>query len=442
MNILLILSDDHAAWALAQAGCPELQTPNFERLCAGGLRHTQAMTPCPVCSPARASLMTGLMPSEHGIHDWLQEYDADIGDKDWLEDKKTLPQQYQEKGYFTALSGKWHLGFHEGPPPGFDRAFGMDRKINTHNGTIDYYLDGEKQTLVGNRSRQITDHALRFLQQRPSEKPFFLNVGYFATHSPFDENKHDPALVQLYRNATFPAMPRRPPHPWRKSENGLPGEAFDEGEARKRWRGYFAAVTEIDREVGRLLTALDDHGLAEDTLVIYTADHGLCLGHHGVWGKGNGTRPLNLYETSLRVPLILRGPGLPAGAVDERPLTHCDLHHLLQQLADPDARETALGGWPHQPDDPHTFHEYGDMRAIRTPRYKLIRRHGRGPDELFNLIQDPDECENLMQAGEHKTLVGELNSKLEAFFTTHSREATDGLHVAFLPRHNDHEAWR
>ena len=216
MNILLILTDDHAAWALAHAGCAELQTPNLDRLAAHGTRFTNATTPCPVCSPARASLMTGLMPSEHGIHDWLQEFDPETGDRDWLKDMETLPQVYQQNGYHTGLSGKWHLGFHEGPPPGFDWAFGMDRKINSHNGQIDYFLNGKKLTIEGNRSLQITNNALAFLEERPRDKPFFLNVGYFATHSPYVEEKHDPDVINLYRGATFPDLPRQNPHPWAK----------------------------------------------------------------------------------------------------------------------------------------------------------------------------------------------------------------------------------
>jgi arylsulfatase A-like enzyme len=429
MNVLLLVTDDHAAWALAQAGCAELRTPNLDRLAARGTRFTNAVTPCPVCSPARASLMTGRMPSEHGIHDWLQEYDPEIGDRDWLGGIETLPEWYQQRGYHTGLSGKWHLGFHEGAPPGFDWAFGMDRKINSHNGPIDYFLNGEKLNLEGNRSRHITGHALRFLEERPAEGPFFLNIGYFATHSPYIENKHDPEVVELYRRATFPNLPRLDPHPNRKPENGIPGDSFDEEEARRRWRGYFAAVTEIDREVGRVLEYLEQIGLLEDTLVIYTADHGLCLGHHGVWGKGNGTRPLNFYEESLRVPLIISGPDTEPGRVVDKPVSHIDLYRYL-----------TTGNM--EPATQPTFHEYGDTRAIRTPEVKLIRRFHHGPDELYNLGEDPDESLNKIADPAYSGILSDLDSSLSEYFAAHSRPATDGTRVADLPRHNDHEAWR
>jgi arylsulfatase A-like enzyme len=449
MNILLILTDDHAAWALGHAGCAEIHTPNLDRLAARGTRYTNAVTPSPVCSPARACLMTGRMPSEHGIHDWLQEYDPEIGDRDWLAGIETLPEWYQQRGYHTGLSGKWHLGFHEGAPPGFDWAFGMDRKINSHNGPIDYFLNGEKLNLEGNRSRHITDHALRFLEERPDDRPFFLNIGYFATHSPFMENKHDPETVNLYRDATFPDLPRLAPHPWRKPENGIPGDSFDEEEARKRWRGYYAAVTEIDREIGRVIDALEARGLLEDTLILYSADHGLCLGHHGVWGKGNGTRPLNFYEESLRVPLIIAGPGMEPGGIVDTPVSHLETYRFLTtdhaEITDEthhskgifdsrDSRDSLLSS--------ATFHEYGDSRAIRTPQYKLIRRYHHGPDELYDLTKDPHERKNVIEDPTYSQVVAEMDAAQDAFFESHSRDSCDGRRVAALPRHNDHEAWR
>lgn len=428
-NVVCFVTDDHAAWALAHAGCAEIDTPNLDRLAARGTRFTNAFTPCPVCSPARACLMTGLMPSEHGIHDWLQEYDPEIGDRDWLAGIETLPEVYQKNGYHTGLSGKWHLGFHEGPPPGFDWAFGMDRKMNSHNGSIDYFLNGKKLTLEGNRSRHITARALQFLEERPADRPFFLNVGYFATHSPFTEEKHDASVVDLYRDAEFPEMPRTAPHPWSKPENGPPSDGFGETEARKRWRGYFAAVTEIDREVGRILDYLEANHLLEDMLILYTADHGLCLGHHGVWGKGNGTRPLNLYDESLRVPLIVAGPGVEAGGVVKRPVSHLDMHEYLTTR-----KYSSLGD--------ATFHEYGDTRAIRTPKFKLVRRFNHGPDELYNLQEDPGERRNALNDPRYKSLLLELDADLEIYFAKHTSKACDGRKVAELPRHNDHEAWR
>ncbi|MDE0312235.1 MAG: sulfatase-like hydrolase/transferase, partial [Caldilineaceae bacterium] len=122
-NILLFLTDDHGQWANGCYGNSELQTPNLDRLATEGARFADAFTPCPVCSPARACLMTGRTPSQVGIHDWLQEAEPVIGDHDWLAGEETLPQLLSRAGYHCGLSGKWHMGRSHRTPPGFDWAF-------------------------------------------------------------------------------------------------------------------------------------------------------------------------------------------------------------------------------------------------------------------------------------------------------------------------------
>jgi arylsulfatase A-like enzyme len=447
-NIILFLTDDHAAWALNHAGASDLPTPNLDRLAAQGTRFTEAFTPSPVCSPARACLMTGLPPSQTGIHDWLQEYDDAVAARDWLKGFDTLPEMFQRAGYQTYLSGKWHLGATPALPRGFDHAFGYGRKTASHNGAGCYTIDGETVELEGNRSELTGRHACRFLQDADRERPFFLNVGLFATHSPYVEAAHDPEIIAQLEAHDFPDLPRTELHPDAKPENGPATDADPETERRKRWRGYYAGVMEIDRELGRILDTLQSTGREEDTLIVYTADHGCCLGHHGVWGKGNGTRPLNFYDTSLRVPLILKGPGWAAGHSVQMPVTHYDSFATLKDLCGLQPADGHLRPGhslssinqiaPHHRLDRTTFHEYGDARAVRTSEWKRIERYGHGPDEAFDLSNDPGENHPLPASAAPP----ELAESLHAFYRDYDQGKYSGLHARQLPRHNDHEAWR
>lgn len=450
-NIVLIVSDDHAAWALGGKVGGQPLTPHLDALAARGWYAQQALTVCPVCSPARASLATGLMPSQHGIHDWLQEWDEGVATRDWLAGVDTLPAMLQRGGYYTALSGKWHLGVNPVVPRGFDRTFLFAPKVNTHTGRDHYRLDGTSQELEGNRSAFVTDYALRFLDEAPRDRPFFLQLGYFATHSPYRANHHDNRFLAALDHEPFAGMPRVGRHRWARPENGPPPNGDFEAEARARWQGYHAAVQEIDAEVGRVLVWLEATGQREQTVVIYTADHGCCLGHHGVWGKGNGTRPVNFYETSLRVPLMAAGAGLPEGVVHPSPCTHLDVFASLARAAavQPtdglpragvdifsgqevrrELQDEALTGY--------SFHEYGDARAIRTPRTKVVLRGETGPHEYFDLIADPTERRSLplMLAPDEMLAAG------ESFFARYRTPSRAGTAVTRLPQHNDWEPWR
>lgn len=449
-NILFFVTDDHAAWALQHAGAHELITPNLDAFAEQGTRFSQAFTPSPVCSPARACLMTGLPPSATGIHDWLQEYDDGVAERSWLSQHDTLPQMFRQAGYHTMLSGKWHLGCELDPPAGFDRAFSMARLLKSHNWTDVYTVDGQPICLGGNRSTFITDYALRFLAERPDDQPFFLNMGYFATHSPFVDKHHSPEVVSLFEAEKFNQMPREQSHPWAKNENG-PNPAADEfeEERRSRWRGYAAAVAEIDREVGRLINYLQDIGEYDNTLIVYTSDHGLSLGHHGVWGKGNGTRPVNFYETNLRVPLIASGEGFAPGATCDLSVSHYDTFQVLanvagvvpqDQLPRPGRDLRELTGYSPAELPDATYHEYGDARAIRTPENKLICRYGNGPDELFDLVQDPEERHPIPPVG--NDVADQLKARLDDFYALYEDPQFSGRRILELPLHNHHEPWR
>lgn len=451
-NILLFLTDDHGAWSTGCYGNSEVRSPVLDRLAREGVRFQHAFTPSPVCSPARACLLTGRTPSQVGIHDWIEERLPEFGDVDWLAGEITLPQLLSAAGFHCGLSGKWHLGRSHETPRGFDWCFGLPGWQGTHRGEYTYHLNGTPLTLTGNKTALITDQALCFLDAAPARVPFFLNVGYISTHSPY--SGQDRELEALYDAATYRDIPPYVPHPWHKNEGAPPGE-LTLGECRQRYRSYYAAVTDIDRSVGRILEKLEHQGRLDNTLVIYTSDHGCALGHHGFWGKGNSTRPLNMYETSLHVPLLMRWPGgLPSGHTVSRCVDHYD---MFQALCGWTGVGKALDGrrcYPGRSLAPLAealpvdwsdtrFGEYGDLRMIRTARWKLVRRYPDGPDDLFDLGQDPGEQSNLAADPAYSSQRANLLEELDHFYSIHGSSEKNGLRVKELRPHNSaHEAWR
>ncbi len=443
-NILLFLTDDHAAWALGQRSIPGLATPNLDRLATRGVNFQNAFTPSPVCSPARACVMTGRPPSAVGIHDWLEEKRPEVAAHEWMQDQVTLPELFQHAGYETALVGKWHLGSAGKVPQGFSTCYGLPACQGLHNGQHEFSEEGNLIEIEGNKSTILTDYALRFLRERDTARPFFLNVGYIATHSPYHTECHAAEPLAQAAKADFSAFPEAEPHPWHRNE-GFYGEANVKAHIQSCRQGYLAAVIEIDREVGRVLDQLESTGELDNTIVLYTSDHGCCLGHHGVWGKGNGTRPLNFYETSLRVPLLLAGPSIPEGQTVDAYVDHYNTFAFLAELATgkkPDATkypgrsyaelwEAGSAPWRDQ-----CFAEYGDARMARTRSTKVVLRYGNGPDEQFDLAQDPEE--KMSGPVIDTTLVAEL----EAFYEKYESPALSGLKVKEQPEHNSYEAWR
>lgn len=451
-NILLFLTDDHGPWALGCYGNHEVRSPNMDRLAAEGVRFANAFTPSPVCSPARACLLTGRTPSQVGIHDWIQDSVPEYGDRDWLAGTPTLPQLLSRAGYSCGLSGKWHLGRSRETPMGFDWFFGLPGWQGDHIETYTYMFNGEEITLTGNKSRIIADHALQFLDGAPSKQPWFLQVGFIATHSPYDNQ--EPELVALYDTATFDDIPPYVPHPWRQNEGFRNSTEYTNEDVTRRYRNYYAAVTDMDIQVGRLLDALRLRGELDNTLVIYASDHGLALGHQGFWGKGNSTRPLNMYEISIRIPLLLRWPtgGLVAGHVVRQTVDHYDTFQLLCQVAgaaiDPEmhypgrsllplVRGESVANWRES-----RFGEYGDLRMIRTPQYKYVRRYPYGPNDLFNLEADPGEQTNLAEQPHMAEIEAALRNELDTWYAAHETPDHTGLEVKQQPQHNRNEAWR
>ena len=445
-NIVLFLTDDHGAWANGCYGNREVETPTLDALATLGTRFSSAYTPCPVCSPARACLLTGKLPSQVGIHDWLQEWIPEVGERDWLGGTPTLFDYLSEAGFHTGLSGKWHLGRSHTPPAGADFHFGLPGWQGAHNETYTYARNGEMVELDGNKSSLITDHAVKFLDTVPEGKPFFLNIGYIATHSPYQRGTHDSRQTAMYEHCAFDEIPTWAAHPWVKNEGG-PNELSQE-DLRDRYIGYYAAASEIDDNIARVIGALQMRRMWENTIIVYTSDHGCAIGHQGFFGKGNSTRPLNMYEVSLRVPLIIAGAGIQARTVD-RYVDHCDAFHTICALAgiEPPPAETLPGEsyapllrGETLPWDDTRYGEYGDLRMIRDRRWKLVWRYPSGPHELFDLAADPGEKTDVFAV--NPQVVERYKARLDAFFAEHEIAELSGLRVKELPTHNAKEAWR
>lgn len=360
-NIVLFQTDDHAQWALPSYGGTQFSAPHLSALAERGVVFENAYTPTPVCSPARASLLTGLMSCQHEIRDFLSSA-PQFHERDWLGGFDTLPEQLARQGYTCAHVGKWHQGNAREPGRGFDFWHAMSGKYPIyHTGDQEFSLDGKIVTEAGVLTDLITDHAVDFLNHRAQARPFFLYIGYYATHSPWDG--HPNSLVP----SDEPDAPLETPPPgYRLRHNelhGLTGET-----ARNARAQYRAAVAEIDQGVGRVLSALPED---EDTLIVYTSDHGLSMGQNGIFGKGNGTAPQNLFDENIRIPMILSRPGhLPVGKRDARLCDLTDLYTTLRNVAGISAPEldglTRPGTNMLSETEEKTFQvcEYGNVAAI------------------------------------------------------------------------------
>lgn len=450
-NILLIMSDDHGQWAANCYGCRELHTPVMDHLARTGMRMDRCFTPTPVCSPARANLFTGKISSQHGIHDFLAGRDGvdpshtavDVAPRSItnLDAEVTLPEILRNSGYHCALSGKWHMGNGHLPQKGFDRWFSVRHPQGEHSGVYGYSDEGTDVPLEGFKTEILTDRALQFMndwaQNRTDEEPLFLYVGYIGTHGPW--RGHPERLVEAYRSSEFPSIPSEPLHPW---TNVL----YQNIGNRESLAQYYASVTHIDENIGRLVDRLESLGLRDDTLVVYTSDHGLACGHHGVWGKGNCTTPKNMLETSIRVPMIANHPGLiPSGRSSDAIVDHCDTFLTLLDWAGvtlpDDERLANLPGQSYAPllrgeplDWEHLyFGEYGATRCIRSPEYKYVHRYGmEDHSELYDLVQDPDERRNLVSHAAFAAVRAQLLERLESFFSHYEVPERSGLHFGHV----------
>ena len=431
-NIVFLLSDDQGWWSLGCTGNQEIHTPNIDRLAREGMRFDDFFCASPVCSPARASLLTGCIPSQHGIHDWLRDDDDRQAAIEYLAGQYSYTKALAAAGYDCALSGKWHMGASEKPQQGFGHWFCHKSGGGPYYGAP-MYRDGKLYREERYVTDAITEDALSYLDSRAGqENPFFLYVGYTAPHAPW-LNNHPKAYTDLYEDCPFNSVPHLPRHP---DSIYLTDEVAKD--VRGNLIGYYAAVTAMDAGIGRILEKLDSLGMTEDTLVVFTSDNGFSCGHHGFWGKGNATFPLNMYEESVKVPFIARHPGrIPAGTVCDALVSAYDFMPTLLEYAQVPAADayrrpgvsfaTALEGKPvSQREEVVVMDEYGPNRMIRGRRFKYITRYPYGPEELYDLLNDPGETRNLMKEDAWQSLGQTMKRRLEEWFAIYVDPAIDG----------------
>jgi len=431
-NILFILTDDQGIWAAGCYGTPEIRTPNLDRLAATGTRFEHFFVATPVCSPSRATLLTGRLPSQHGVHDWIRGGNVGPDAIRYLEGETCTTDLLARHGWTCGLSGKWHLGDSQIPQHGFSDWFVHQRGGGPYN-DAPMVRNGQLVTEPGYVTDVITDEALRLMDRyHAAGTPFYLSVHYTAPHSPW--TGHPQEIVDSYDDCRFDSCPQEPIHRWARdlTEQNLG--------SRESLKGYFSAVTAMDANVGRLLDRLEALGLREETLVIFLSDNGFSCGHHGFWGKGNGTNPRNMYENSIQVPFIVSHPGqVPQGRAESAMASAYDLYPtLLDYLGLPiPAAEFNLPGQSFAPllrgetMEGHEcvviYDEYGPVRMIRTQEWKYVYRHAYGPHELYDLVNDPGERTNLVDQPNQQARIVELKAAMDAWFARYVDPVRDGL---------------
>lgn len=416
-NILFVNTDDQAQWAMGAYGNEQIHTPVMDRLAKEGMKFTRAFT-CPVCSPSRAMVMTGNYNHRVGVDDWI-EVQEPVG---LPSNVPTLAEELRAAGYRTGLVGKWHLGHtnHDFWPTnrGFDY-FAGGLRGGSKMWDPPLMENGEVRDYEGGLTDRLADFALRFLETHRTE-PFALFFHPFRPHAP------------------YVPVPDEDWEPYRGKTLRVPGvDGVDPSRVREITEKYYASVTSVDRNLGRILDFLRERGELDNTLVIFTGDNGYNIGQHGLWHKGNGrllatgrTRP-NIFDTSSMVPLVVRWPGhVAAGSVCDEMVSSLDYFPTLLNvvgrerlpgvLLDGMDMSPLLAGEPTLWRDElyliynqHHYTPNAQMRMIRTRDWKLVHHYEPGMDhELYDLRNDPGELTNLFGQAGAKSVQDELHRRL------------------------------
>ncbi|MFD7160595.1 sulfatase-like hydrolase/transferase [Kribbella sp. NPDC059898] len=428
-NILFLIADDHRHDLLGAADHPMVRTPHLDRLAGRGTRltphHCQGGMTGAICAPSRASILTGreLFGATASV------VPGELGTTEANPDVPTLPETLEAHGYHAHAVGKWHNGttafrrsFHSGDSLFFG---GM----SDHNSVPVHDFDASgnyppeaARTADGFSTDIFAAATVDFLTSYDDHRPFFCWTAFTAPHDPRTPpgeyaTLYDPDEIALPNN--FMAR-----HPFDNGDLAIRDELLaalprEPAEIRRHLADYYGMISHLDEGIGRILDVLESTGLAENTIVVYTADHGLAVGQHGLMGKQN------LYDHSLRVPLIVAGPGIASGHTTDALTLHADLFPTLAARAGTAAPATVqgedFGVLLDGTEQPHrqTVHAayLGLQRMASDGRHKLIRyerRNGRGTDrvQLFDLAADPAELHDVARDPTYTTVLNQLTASL------------------------------
>jgi N-acetylglucosamine-6-sulfatase len=448
-NIVVIVVDDLRWDELGIAGHPYIETPHVDRLAGEGVWLTSAFHAVPLCSPNRASILTGQYPSRHGIIDNVARNRASHR-------LQTFPQALQREGYETAFFGKWHMGNDPTPRPGFDHWSAIPGQGRTIDPEL--YEDGRIHTVEGYITDVLTDRAVALIEESDGERPFFIYIGHKAIHP--DARQLDDGSVDLSVPRGYVPAPR---HLGRYEEMLFPRRAnvissladlvdkpalrraltnknsdemvkmfgeseLDLGSSEETIRRRAEMLLAVDDGLGRIVEALEGRGILDETFILFTSDNGFFYGEHGL----SIERRLP-YEESIRTPLLVRYPAVAdAGSqIDELVLSvdiaptvldiagveigdHIQGRSLVPLLKGnaADWRESVLIEF-YTYENPFPWLVDMDYRAIRTDRYKYVHwmQH---PDEneLYDLVEDPYEMRNLIDDPRLTGVLGELRAEM------------------------------
>ena len=441
-NIIFILTDDHRYDYMGFTGkVPWLKTPNLDRLAAEGAYLPNAFVTTSLCSPSRASILTGLYSHVHTIVD---NHAPDPGNLIYF------PQYLQKAGYQTGFFGKWHMGDHnDDPRPGFDHWESFKGQGEYYNPSLN--INGERISYQDSTyiTDLLTSHALDWLKERDTVKPFFMYLSHKAVHAAFKparrhkgmyrNNKIDlPSTYNQtktgeYRDLKWPQWVADQRVSW----HGVDYMYHGRGELQELVVDYCETLMGVDDSVGAVLAYLEEAGLDESTMIIYMGDNGFSWGEHGLIDKRH------FYEESVKVPLLVRCPDLfEGGQTVTRMVQNVDIAPTILDeagLKKPDAMPgmsfaDALSGDDDSGGRDKIFYEYyweydfpmtPTVFGVRTAEYKYIRYQGIWDrNELYDLKNDPDEMYNLIADPEKQELVKDMAGQLYDWL-----EATGGMQI-------------
>jgi arylsulfatase A-like enzyme len=456
VNIVMLVTDNQSADSLGCYGNVEHETPRIDRLAREGVQFLRAFCTNGLCSPSRASILTGLMPSQHGVH--MAMADDDVlpkpDDYDVTREFRSMAQTLSDHGWATAMVGKWHLGNHRCVGNGFEHWVALTKGHTTNFYDNHVFRDGRTEHVTGQHIvSYFSDRAIEYMQQRDRNRPFFLQVNYDGPYvlpptvvGPDERNPFWERFVdRSFR--PFPAVDDR-----LVASLALPFD-FDLDPAEEYtlasafnnvwWavrshndpvsRANIAAQNAlVDHEVGRVVDAIDAQGLAQDTLVVVTTDQGNPYGQRGLWGHPVWTDPPYMHDVTFRVPLVVRRPGtVTAGRMVDRIVSHVDLLPTVLdhvglgevQVAGSPGRslEPLLAGGDLADPSERAFFENETARSVRTPTH-LYTEHlsGTGDPELYDLVDDPGQWHNVAGDPAHAEVVTSLSFALSTFFAEYA----------------------